>query len=174
MKIYLDNAATTPLDKEVIDAMLPVMHEQFGNPSSIHAFGRETRAAIETARKTIATMLNVSPSEIFFTSCGTEANNTAIRCSIDAFGLKHVITSKIEHHSVLHTLKAIEKKGNIKLSFVSMKKDGHVDMEHLEELLSGNERALVSLMHANNEIGNLLPIKRVGELCEKYNAVFHS
>jgi len=174
MKVYFDNAATTPLDKEVVDAMLPVMHEQFGNPSSIHVFGRETRAAIENARTTVANLLNVSPAEIFFTSGGTESNNTAIRCSIDAVGLKHVITTKIEHHSVLHTLEMMKKRESIKLSFVNLKKDGHVDLQHLKELLSKNERSLVSLMHANNEIGNLLPIKRIGDICEEYNAVLHS
>lgn len=173
MKVYLDNAATTALDKEVFEAMLPYMQEHFGNPSSIHSFGRKTRAGIEAARKTIAKNLNVSPSEIFFTSGGTEAINMAIRCAIHDLGIKHAISSKIEHHAVLHTLEALVHAGKIKLSFVNLDKKGHIDLNHLEELLSSNERSFVSLMHANNEIGNLLPIKRVGELCEKYNAVFH-
>lgn len=173
MKVYLDNAATTPLDKEVLEAMLPYMQEYFGNPSSIHSFGRKTRAAIESARKIIAKNLNVSPSEIFFTSGGTEAINTAIRCAIHELDIKHSITSKIEHHAVLHSLEALEQAGKIKLSFVNLDKKGHIDLNHLEELLSSNEKSFVSLMHANNEIGNLLPLKRVGELCEKHNAVFH-
>lgn len=174
MKVYLDNAATTPLDKEVLDAMLPYMTEHFGNPSSIHGFGRKTRAAIEGARKTVAKFLNVSPAEIFFTSGGTEADNQAIRCSINDLGIKHAITSKIEHHAVLHTLEALEHEGLIKLSFVNLTSNGHIDLEHLEQLLKENERTFVSLMHANNEIGNLLPLEKVGEICGKYDAVFHS
>ncbi len=174
MKAYLDNAATTPLDPEVLDAMLPVMKEHFGNPSSIHAWGRQTRSAIEQARKSIARSLNVSPSEIFFTSGGTEADNMAIRCSIEDLKLTHAITSPIEHHAVLHTLEALADGGRIKLSLVRLLPGGHIDMEHFEELLSSNERSFVSLMHANNEIGNLLPIKKVSELCKKYDAVLHS
>jgi cysteine desulfurase len=174
MKAYLDNAATTPLDPEVLDAMLPVMKEHFGNPSSIHAWGRQTRSAIEQARKSIARSLNVSPSEIFFTSGGTEADNMAIRCSIEDLKLTHAITSPIEHHAVLHTLEALADGGRIKLSLVRLLPGGHIDMAHLEELLSSNERSFVSLMHANNEIGNLLPIKKVSELCKKYDAVLHS
>jgi cysteine desulfurase len=174
MKVYLDNAATTQLDNEVFEAMLPYMKEHFGNPSSIHSFGRKTRSGIEAARKTIAKYLNVSPAEIFFTSGGTEAINTAIRSAVVDLGVLHAITSKVEHHAVLHTLESLEQAGKIKLSYVDLDKKGHVDLNHLEELLSSNEKSFVSLMHANNEIGNLLPIKRVGELCEKYNAIFHS
>lgn len=174
MKVYFDNAATTPLDKEVLDEMLPFMTEHFGNPSSIHSFGRKTRAAIEGARKSVAKNLNVSPSEIFFTSGGTEADNMAIRCSIHDMGLKHAITTKIEHHAVLHTLEALAEEGVIKLSFVQLTPEGHVDLAHLDQLLKENERSFVSLMHANNEIGNLLPLKETGEICQKYNAIFHS
>jgi cysteine desulfurase len=174
MKVYLDNAATTPLDKDVLAEMLPYMADHFGNPSSIHSFGRKTRAAIENARKSVAKLLNVSPSEIFFTSGGTEADNMAIRCSIYDLGIKHAITSRIEHHAVLHTLEKLEHDGVIKLSFVNVTPEGHVDLAHLEQLLKENERTFVSLMHANNEIGNLLPIKEVGEICAKYNAIFHS
>ena len=174
MKVYLDNAATTPLDKEVLEEMMPYMTEFYGNPSSIHGFGRKTRAALENARKSVAKSLNVSPSEIFFTSGGTEADNMAIRCSIHDLGIKHAITSRIEHHAVLHTLEKLEEEGIIKLSFVNLTPEGHVDMEHLEQLLKDNDRTFVSLMHANNEIGNLLPIKEVGEICGRYNAVFHS
>ncbi|MCW3085365.1 MAG: cysteine desulfurase family protein [Bacteroidetes bacterium] len=174
MKVYLDNAATTALDKEVLDAMIPYMTEHFGNPSSTHGFGRTTRAAIEGARKSVAKSLNVSPSEIFFTSGGTEADNQAIRSSVHDLGIKHAITTKIEHHAVLHTLEALAEQGVIKLSFVNLTPNGHVDLKHLDQLLSENERTLVSLMHANNEIGNLLPMKDVGEICAKYNAIFHS
>lgn len=174
MKIYLDNAATTALDKEVLDAMLPYMTEHFGNPSSTHGYGRKTRAAIEAARKSVAKSLNVSPSEIFFTSGGTEADNQAIRCSIHDLGIKHAITSRIEHHAVLHTLEALADEGTIKLSFVNLTPNGHIDLKNLDQLLSENGRTLVSLMHANNEIGNLLPMKDVGELCAKYDAIFHS
>lgn len=174
MKIYLDNAATTPLDKEVLDAMLPYLTEHYGNPSSIHAYGRKTRSAIEAARKSVASTLNVSPSEIFFTSGGTEADNMAIRCSVHHIGIKHVISSKIEHHAVLHTLESLEADGFIKLSFVNLSPEGVVDLTHLEQLLKDNERSLVSLMHANNEIGNLLSLETVVGICEKYDAVFHS
>lgn len=173
MKVYLDNAATTPLDKEVFDAMLPYLQEHFGNPSSIHSFGRKTRSAIETSRKNIARLLNVSPSEIFFTSGGTEAINTAISGAVNALSVEHIVTSKIEHHAVLHCAESLAESGKVKLSFVNLDKLGHVNLEHLEEILASNGRTLVTLMHANNEIGNLLPIKRVGELCGKYNAFFH-
>ncbi|MBA2611982.1 MAG: cysteine desulfurase [Bacteroidetes bacterium] len=174
MKIYLDNAATTKLDENVLKAMMPLMLEDFGNPSSIHAFGRKTRAAIETARKTVAKLLNVTPAEIFFTSGGTEADNMAINQSIVTYGINHVISSVIEHHAVEHTLKMLEKAGKVKVSWVKLDKKGNVDLADLEDLLKNNSRSLVSLMHANNELGTLLPLKEVGELCEKYNAIFHS
>jgi cysteine desulfurase len=174
MKIYLDNAATTRLDPEVLQAMMPLLTEDFGNPSSIHAFGRKTRAAIETARKTVAKLLEVTPAEIFFTSGGTEADNMALVQCISTIGITHVISSPIEHHAVEHTLKELEKDGKVKVSWVRIDKKGNVDISHLEELLKGNPRSLISLMHANNEIGTLLPLKEVGELCEKYHAIFHS
>ncbi|GAB3782445.1 cysteine desulfurase family protein [Spirosoma horti] len=179
--IYLDNAATTRLDPEVLDAMLPLMTEQFGNPSSIHSHGRAVRTAIEKARKTVAMLLNTSPAEIFFTSGGTEADNTAIRSSIETYGLTHAITSPLEHHAVLHTLEHLAKQGVIKLSMVNIDQKGHIDLAHLDELLrqhqpagTGSTRSLVSLMHGNNEIGNMLDLSRVGELCRSYDAVFHS
>ena len=174
MKIYLDNAATTPLDPEVLNVMIPMMQKQFGNPSSIHAYGREVKAALEAARKSVARMLHASPSEIFFTSGGTEANNMAIRCTLRDLGIKHAISSPLEHHAVLHTLQEMEKEGKIKLSLVKVDGKGRIDLANLEELLAGNERSLVSLMHANNELGNLLPLKKVSELCQKYNAIFHT
>lgn len=172
-KIYLDNAATTAIDPEVIAVMTAAMEHQFGNPSSIHAHGREVRTLVENARKTVAKLLHASPSEIFFTSGGTEADNMAIHCAISDYQIKHAITSKIEHHAVLHTLEALEKKGQIRLSYVDIDEFGHVDVHHLEELLASNERSFVSLMHANNEIGNLLDLVQVGDLCEKFNAIFH-
>lgn len=173
-RIYLDNAATTRLDDEVFNAMLPYMKEEFGNPSSIHSYGRKTRTAIETARKSVAKLLNVSPAEIFFTSGGTEADNMAICQAIESHGIKHAITSKIEHHAVEHTLSVLEKQGKIKLSWVNIDDKGNADLKHLEELLKTNGRSFVSLMHANNEVGTLLPIKKVSELCERYDALFHS
>lgn len=174
MKVYLDNAATTQLDPEVLEAMLPLMTEQFGNPSSIHSYGRAVRSSIERARKSIAGILNAAPAEIFFTSGGTEADNTAIRSSIETYDLKHAITSRIEHHAVLHTLEHLRKLGQIELSFVKLNERGEVDLEHLESLLASKPRSLVSLMHGNNEIGNLLDLEAVGDLCEKYGAIFHS
>ena len=174
MKVYLDNAATTKLDEDVLKAMMPLMLEDFGNPSSIHAFGRKTRSAIENARKTVAKLLNVTPAEIFFTSGGTEADNMAINQSIVTYDIKHVISSVIEHHAVEHTLKMLEKAGKVKVSWVKIDNNGNVNLADLEQLLKNNSRSLVSLMHANNELGTLLPLKEVGELCVKYNAIFHS
>ena len=173
-RIYLDNAATTPMDKDVVAIMAEMMEQQFGNPSSIHADGRAVRTKVEEARKTVAKLLNTSPSEIFFTSGGTEADNMAIRCSIKDLGIKHAITTSIEHHAVVHTLEELAKEGAIKLSFVQLDNLGSVDLAHLAELLAENERSFVSLMQANNEIGNLLDLNAVGELCEKHNAIFHS
>jgi cysteine desulfurase len=173
-RIYLDNAATTPLDKDVINEMVQVMEHSYGNPSSIHAQGREVRTLLEKARKTVAGLLNAVPAEIFFTSGGTEADNTAIRCGIQAFGIRHVITSKLEHHAVEHTLDMLVKQGAIdNVSFVDVDFQGTVNYEHLEELLKNNPRSFVSLMHANNELGTLTNIERVGDLCEQYNAIFH-
>jgi cysteine desulfurase len=173
MRVYLDNAATTPLDKEVLKSIYEVMEGQYGNPSSIHAHGREVRTLIEKSRKTVASLLQASPSEFFFTSGGTEADNMAIRCGIIDHSIKHAITSAIEHHAVLHTLQALEKSGVIKLSYVNIDSKGSVDYKHLEELLSTNERSFVSLMHANNEISTLTDLEVVGDLCEQYNAIFH-
>jgi cysteine desulfurase len=175
-RIYFDNAATTALDKEVLEAMLPYMTTQFGNPSSIYSYGRESRLAIETARKTVAKLLNTHPGEIFFTSGGTESNNTAILSSIRDLGCKHIITSPIEHHAVLHTVEHYDCGDEVTSSFVKLLPDGHVDISDLEDQLvqQGENRCLVTLMHANNEVGNLLDIDAVGELCKKYNAIFHS
>ena len=173
MRVYLDNAATTALDPEVIKEISTVMESHFGNPSSIHAHGREARTVIEKSRKTVASFLNTSPSEIFFTSGGTEADNMAIRCGILDHNIKHAVTTRIEHHAVLHTLEAMQKSGLIELSFVDIDSKGNIDLKHLEELLSSHGRSFVSLMHANNEIGTLTDIETVGELCKKYKAIFH-
>ena len=173
-RIYLDNAATTPLDPEVLDAMLPFFREHYGNPSSTHGHGREVRSAIEYARKSVAELLNATPGEIFFTSGGTEADNTFISCGIESYGLKHAITSKIEHHAVLHTLENLERIGKIELSYVDLDEEGHIKIDHLEELLKSNDRSLVSLMHANNEIGNINNLDAIGVLAEEYDAIFHS
>ena len=174
MKVYFDNAATTPLDKEVFEVMKPLMLDMYGNPSSTHAHGREVRSKIEYARKTVAELLNTAPAEIFFTSGGTEADNTAIRCSVESHGLKHIITSKIEHHAVGHTVKRLEKSGKVKVSYVNVDDQGHIDYDHLQGLLAKNKDSLVTLMHANNEIGTLTDIERVGVICKEYDAVFHS
>ena len=174
MQVYMDNAATTPLDKEVFEAMTPFMLEHFGNPSSIHAHGRQVRAAIERARKTIATLLHASPAEIFFTSGGTEADNAALFGIIRNGQIRHVISSPLEHHAVLHSLETMEKNGEIELAYVRHDERGGLDLEHLGSLLAARPQSLVSLMHANNEIGNLNDIARIGDICRNYNAIFHS
>jgi cysteine desulfurase len=173
MNIYLDNAATTPMHPEVISVMTTMMQEEFGNPSSTHAHGRIVRTHIEEARKKIASYLNCTPSEIFFTSGGTEADNMAIRKSVSDCGVKNIISSVIEHHAVSHTIEELVKEGLVKSHYVNILSNGHIDLKHLEELLSQFPNALVSLMHANNEIGNLLDIDKVGELCHQHNALFH-
>ena len=177
-RIYLDNAATTPLHKEVLEAMLPFMTTHFGNPSSIYSYGRETRLAVENARKSIAKTLGAKPGEIFFTSGATESNNTAITASVRDLNCTHIVTSPLEHHAVLHTIEHYQKQPGISVSFVSVLPTGQIDYADLQKQLafhSGNgQKCLVSLMHANNEIGTILSIKRTGELCKKYNAIFHS
>lgn len=172
--IYLDNAATTPLEKEVLDAMLPYLSDFFGNPSSTHSFGRKCKSAVENSRRTIAAFLNATPGEIVFTSGGTEADNLALRASVEDLGVTHIITSAIEHSAVIKTSEILAKQRGIRLSLVNLDPAGQVDLGHLEELLGSGEKTLVSLMHGNNEIGNLLPLIKVGELCRKYNALFHS
>ncbi|MCO5240689.1 MAG: cysteine desulfurase [Chitinophagaceae bacterium] len=174
-RIYLDNAATTALNPEVLDVMLPFMKEKFGNPSSIYSYGRESRLAIESARKSVAKILNARPAEIFFTSGGTESANAAITASVRDLGCKRIISSAIEHHAVLHTVEYLHKRGEAQLEFVKLLPDGHIDLENLDKLLAGGrEKTLVTLMHANNEIGNLLNLQAVGEMCSRYDAVFYS
>lgn len=173
-RIYFDNAATTALDAEVLEAMMPYLTEKFGNPSSVYSYGRETKMAIENARKQVAKILGVTPGEIFFTSGGTESSNTAISAAVRDLGCKHIITSSIEHHATMHCAEEVARDRNIPLSIVNLSENGHVDLTHLEELLNTHtEKSLVTLMHANNEIGNLLNVAAVGELCEKYGAIFH-
>jgi cysteine desulfurase len=173
-RIYFDNAATTAIDPKVIEAMMPYFSNHFGNPSSIYSYGRETRLAIETARKSVAKILNAHPAEIFFTSCGTESSNTAITSSVRDLGCKHIITSPIEHHATLHTVEYLDNRDEVKVSYVNILPDGHVDYHHLEQLLAATEeKTLVTLMHANNEIGNLTDLFTVGNLCKKYAAIFH-
>jgi cysteine desulfurase len=174
-RVYLDNAATTPLDREVLDAMTPYLTDKFGNPSSIYSYGRESRMAIELARKSVASILNAHPAEIFFTSGGTESSNTAITSAVRDLGCKHIITSKIEHHATLHTVEYLSNRGEAALSYVDVGSDGHIDLDHLALLLAeSHEKCLVTLMHANNEIGNILDLHTVGELCKPFGAVFHS
>jgi cysteine desulfurase len=174
MKVYFDNAATTAMDDRVIEAMLPFMKSHFGNPSSVHSHGREVRTAIEKSRKKVAELLNASPSEIFFTSGGTEADNTALVCGVETHGITHAISSPIEHHAVLHTLEVLAQKGTVKLSLLNVNAQGDVDLDQLESLLKANPGSLVSLMHANNEIGNLNDLERIGGLVKEYGAFFHS
>jgi cysteine desulfurase len=174
-RIYFDNAATTSLDPEVLETMMPYLTNKFGNPSSIYSYGRETRTAIETARKSVAKILNANPAEIFFTSGGTESSNMAIQSAVRDLGCKHIITSTIEHHAVSHTAEHLDNMDVVKVSYVKLLPDGHIDIEDLEKLLAAStEKTLVTLMHANNEIGNMLDIQEVGELCKLYNAIFHS
>lgn len=172
--IYFDNAATTPIDPRVIDEMLPVLKDNFGNPSSIHTDGRISRSIIERARKKVASFFNASPAEFFFTSGGTEADNMILRCCVEDLDVKHIITSPLEHHAVLHTAEELAKRDNIRLSLVNVDEKGRVDLDHLRMLLDTEDKTLVSLMHANNEIATKLPLKEVGELCKEHNALFHS
>ena len=174
-RIYFDNAATTALDPQVLQAMMPYLTNQFGNPSSIYSYGRESRMGIEQARKSVAKILNAHPAEIFFTSGGTESSNAAITAAVRDLGCKHIISSKIEHHATLHTVEHLYNTGEAGLSYVKLLPNGHVDVKDLENILSTtNDKCLVTLMHANNEIGNMLDINVVGNICKKYNAIFHS
>lgn len=173
-QVYLDNAATTALRTKVIDRMTEVLKENFGNASSTHSFGRSSKALLEQCRKNIASYFNVSASEIVFTSGGTEADNLALRSAVRDLGVNEIITSKIEHHAVLHTAEQLQKEYGVKLSYVSIDHCGLIDFSDLEKLLGSSNKAIVSLMHVNNEIGNVLDIKRTADLCETYNALFHS
>jgi len=175
MNIYFDNAATTPLRTEVISSISEVMQECFGNPSSTHAFGRTAKTHIETARKEIAKQINAAPQEIIFTSGGTESDNMILHCAVKDLGVKRIISSPIEHHAVLHAMEALEQLFGISTAYVKTDYKGVVDLGDLEALLkSSKEKTLVSLMHVNNEIGNVLDLEVVGELCHQYGSYFHT
>jgi cysteine desulfurase len=174
MNIYLDNAATTPLDPKVLEAMTPYLLNHFGNPSSKHGPGREAKNALESCRKKIANLLNAEPEEIIFTSGGTEADNIAIVSAVTCGQTDHVITTAFEHPAVLQTLKSLTKQYKTRVSFINHDEKGNLDLKHLEYLLLTNTRNLVSVMQANNEIGNLNDIEKIGGLCEKYGALFHT
>lgn len=173
-QIYFDNAATTKIRDEVIDAITLVMKASYGNASSSHSFGRSAKAIIEKSRKIIASYFNVSAGEIVFTSGGTEADNLILRSAVRDLGITHIITTKIEHHGVLHTIEALVKDYNISVTYLNINKKGDVDFDQLERLLQANDKVLVSLMHINNEIGNIIDLKRVASLCKINNALFHS
>lgn len=173
-QVYLDNAATTPIRDEVIEVIADVMKNKFGNASSSHSFGRSSKALIEKSRKRIAGFLNVSAGEIVFTSGGTEANNLILRSAVRDLGIKHIVSSRIEHHAVLHTLWQLEKEYGVKASYVDLLANGNIDFAHLESLLQTSDKTLVSLMHINNEIGNILDLKHVSDLCQANGALFHS
>lgn len=173
MKVYFDNAATTPLCAEAIDAMTELMHEHYGNPSSPHSHGRKVKGIVEMARKSIAKNLNCQPSEIYFTSGGTEADNMTLQCAVKE-GIKHIITSETEHKAVLYTAKEIASQGKAQVHYVKHTPNGHIDLNDLASLLEKHDDVLVSLMHANNEIGNMIDLNEVGALCKKHKALFHS
>ncbi len=174
-RIYFDNAATTALDPAVLDSMMPYLTTHFGNPSSIYSYGRETRMAVEMARKQTAKILNTSPGSIFFTSGGTESINTILKAAVRDLGCTHIISSPIEHHATMHTLEFMAENWKTNVEYVKLLPDGHLDLEDLENLLKNSkEKTLVALMHANNEIGNMLDLHVVGNLCRKYDALFFS
>jgi len=173
-RVYLDNAASTPIAPEIIEMMSEMMKTNFANPSSVHSFGRESKIIVENARKSIANLLNTSPGSIFFTSGGTEADNMAIKCGIEDYKIKHAITSRISHHAVLYPLEDLAETGKIKLSYIDIDENGVVSLSHLKELLKNNPRTFVSIMHANNEIGTIQDLKQIGEICKENNAIFHS
>jgi cysteine desulfurase len=175
MKVYFDNAATTPIDDDVLKAMMPFLTDHFGNPSTTYSFGRDTRAAIEDARKTIAQLINAQPGEIIFTSGATEANNMAIKGAVNYLGVECIVTSPTEHHCVEYSVDYCRDNLKVETVLVNIDDKGNIDIDDLERILSSQDKkTLVSLMHANNEIGTLLDIEKVGELCRKYNALFHS
>jgi len=174
-RIYFDNAATTYLDPQVLAAMMPYLTEKFGNPSSIYSYGRESRLAIEQARKSIAKNLGAKPAEIFFTSGGTESSNTVLQAAVYDLGCKHIISSPIEHHATLHTIQHLAKVAAVTISYLTILPNGHIDLIHLEQLLASHPtKTIVSIMHANNEIGNMIDLHSVGAICKKHNAYFHS
>ena len=174
MNVYFDNAATTPISKKVLDKMIPYMEDGFGNPSSIHKRGREIKSVIEKSRSIVADILSCEPGEIFFTSGGTEADNMFIINTVLEKKIDTIITSKVEHHAVLHCCDYLNKTQNINIKYVSINDNGEVDLDDLEKITSNNKNSLVSLMHGNNEIGNINDLKTISKICEKNNVIFHS
>jgi cysteine desulfurase len=173
-KVYLDNASTTKIRKEVIQEMTTILADDYGNPSSTHSLGRNAKSILELSRKSIAKQLNCTSQEIIFTSCGTESNNWILRSAVKDLRVKRIITSKIEHHAVLHVIQALQNEYNIQVDYVSIKPNGEIDFNDLVELLSQEIKTLVSLMHVNNEIGTVLDLNKVGRICKQNNALFHS
>ena len=174
MNVYFDNAATTPIEKKVLDKMIPYMENGFGNPSSIHKRGREIKSAIEKSRSRVAEILSCEPGEIFFTSGGTEADNMFIANTVVEKKIDTIITSKIEHHAVLHCCEYLNKSKNVNIKFVDINSSGELDLGHLEDIIRKNSKSLVTLMHGNNEIGNINDLKTISKICEKYDTIFHS
>jgi cysteine desulfurase len=173
-KVYLDNASTTAIRPEVVQEMIKIMSDDFGNPSSTHSFGRNAKTIIELSRKNIAKYLNCSAQEIIFTSGGTEANNWILRSAVEDLKVERIITSKIEHHAVLYAVLALQSDYNIQVDYVNINPDGTIDLTHLSNLLAQEKKTIVSLMHVNNETGTILDLERVGVICKQYNALFHS
>lgn len=173
-KVYLDNASTTQIRKEVIQEMAKILADDYGNPSSTHSFGRNAKSIVELSRKSIAKQLNCTSQEIIFTSCGTESNNWILHSAVKDLKVKRIITSKIEHHAVLHVVQALQNEYNIQVDYVAIKPNGEIDINDLVDLLSQEIKTLVSLMHVNNEIGTVLDLDKVGRICKQHNALFHS
>lgn len=174
-KIYLDNAATTPLSAEVIDAMVDVMKVNYGNPSSTHSFGQEAKILIENVRRSVADYLKVSPSEIIFTSCGTESNNMIIKSCVEHLNIERIITSPLEHKCVAETVLDMKKRRGVEVVYLRPNPEGDIDLDKLAEALkSSDKKTLVTLMHANNEVGNILDIKKTALICKEHGALFHS
>lgn len=175
MRIYFDNAATTPVAPEVLEVMTQALSEYYGNPSSIHAEGRKARAVVEQARKTVANCLGASIGEIFFTSCGTESNNMILKGSVSDLGVKRIVSTKTEHHAVTHPLEKMEKEGAAEIVYLTQDEKGRIDTEELKKVLASSDaKTLVSLMHANNEIGTMIDLDEISEICQEHNALFHS
>lgn len=174
MKVYFDNAATTPMDPKVQEHYIHLIKNEYGNPSSIHHFGRKARSIVEDARSKVAKHLKASVGEIFFTSCATEANNTVIKGAVSSLGVRKIITTKMEHHCVLHTVQHIQSREAAEVVFLSVDQQGDIDLVELErEIKSSNHKCLVSIMHGNNETGILYPIKEISKICQEHGALFH-
>lgn len=173
-KVYLDNAATTAIAPEVVQEMTRVMLEEYGNPSSTHSFGRQAKGVLELSRKSVAKSIGALAQEIIFTSCGTESNNWVLRNAVTQLKVERIISSRIEHHAVLHVLEALEKEFPVEIAYVKIHPSGEVDIDHLVSLLSESKKTLVSLMHVNNEIGIVLDLALVGRICRQHQAYFHS